>query len=49
MLAEVVARMGVEAPALSRPENGKMLNPTPATLHEWAEGGGGFGDGGAAK
>jgi len=36
-LAEVAARMGIDAPALSRLEAGKMLNPTLATLHKWAE------------
>jgi ribosome-binding protein aMBF1 (putative translation factor) len=36
-LAEVAARMGIDAPALSRLETGKMLNPTLATLHKWAE------------
>lgn len=36
-LAEVAARMGIDAPALSRLESGKTLNPTLATLHEWAE------------
>ncbi len=36
-LAEVAARMGIDAPALSRLENGKMLNPTIATLFRWAE------------
>ena len=36
-LAEVAARMGIDAPALSRLENGKMLNPTIATLFKWAE------------
>jgi DNA-binding XRE family transcriptional regulator len=36
-LAEVADRMGVDAPALSRLETGKMLNPTVATLHKWAE------------
>ena len=29
--------MGIDAPALSRLETGKMLNPTLATLHKWAE------------
>ena len=37
-LAEVAERMGIDAPALSRLETGKMLNPTLATLHKWAEG-----------
>src|SRR5690349_17850044 len=36
-LAEVAARMGIDAPALSRLESGKMLNPTIATLFKWAE------------
>ena len=36
-LAEVAERMGIDAPALSRLENGKMLNPTLAALHRWAE------------
>ena len=36
-LAEVAERMGIDAPALSRLENGKMLNPTLATLFKWAE------------
>lgn len=36
-LAEVADRMGVDAPALSRLETGKVLNPTLATLHKWAE------------
>lgn len=35
-LAEVAERMGIDAPALSRLETGKMLNPTLATLHKWA-------------
>ena len=35
-LAEVAARMDIDAPALSRLETGKMLNPTLATLHKWA-------------
>jgi len=34
---EVAKRMGIDAPALSRLETGKMLNPTLATLHKWAE------------
>ena len=37
MLAEVAARMGIDPPALSRLETGKVLNPTLATLHKWAE------------
>lgn len=37
VLAEVAERMGIDAPALSRLETGKMLNPTLATLHKWAE------------
>jgi DNA-binding XRE family transcriptional regulator len=36
-LAEVSERMGIDAPALSRLETEKMLNPTLATLHKWAE------------
>jgi DNA-binding XRE family transcriptional regulator len=36
-LAEVAERMGIDAPALSRLENGKTLNPTIATLFKWAE------------
>src|SRR5436309_2822714 len=36
-LAEIAERMGIDAPALSRLETGKMLNPTLATLHKWAE------------
>lgn len=36
-LAEVADRMGIDPPALSRLETGKMLNPTLATLHKWAE------------
>jgi DNA-binding XRE family transcriptional regulator len=36
-LAEVAQRMEIDAPALSRLETGKMLNPTLATLHKWAE------------
>lgn len=36
-LADVANRMGIDAPALSRLETGKMLNPTLATLHKWAE------------
>jgi DNA-binding XRE family transcriptional regulator len=36
-LAEVAGRMGIDAPALSRLEMGKVLNPTLATLHKWAE------------
>jgi len=34
---EVAKRMGIDAPPLSRLETGKMLNPTLATLHKWAE------------
>jgi DNA-binding Xre family transcriptional regulator len=30
-------RMGIDPPALSRLETGKMLNPTLATLYKWAE------------
>src|ERR1700731_3055190 len=36
-LAEVAGRMKIDAPALSRLETGKMLNPTLATLHKWVE------------
>jgi DNA-binding XRE family transcriptional regulator len=36
-LAEVAQTMGIDAPALSRLETGKMLNPTLGTLHKWAE------------
>lgn len=36
-LAVVADRMGIDAPALSRLETGKVLNPTLATLHKWAE------------
>ena len=36
-LAEVADRMGIDAPALSRLETGKTLNPTLGTLHKWAE------------
>src|SRR5258708_6281600 len=36
-LATLAERMGIDAPALSRLETGKMLNPTLATLHKWAE------------
>jgi DNA-binding XRE family transcriptional regulator len=36
-LAEVAQRMGIAPPTLSRLETGKMLNPTLATLHKWAE------------
>jgi DNA-binding XRE family transcriptional regulator len=36
-LAQVAGRMGIDAPALSRLETGKVLNPTLATLHKWAE------------
>ncbi len=36
-LAEVAEKMGIDAPALSRLETGKILNPTLATLHKWAE------------
>ena len=35
-LAEVADRMAIDAPALSRLETGKVLNPTLATLHKWA-------------
>jgi hypothetical protein len=36
-LAQVADRMGIDPPALSRLETGKVLNPTLATLHKWAE------------
>lgn len=36
-LAAVAEQMGIDPPALSRLETGKMLNPTLATLHKWAE------------
>jgi ribosome-binding protein aMBF1 (putative translation factor) len=36
-LAQVAERMGIDVPALSRLETGKMLSPTLATLHKWAE------------
>jgi DNA-binding XRE family transcriptional regulator len=36
-LAEVADRMGIDAPALSKLETGKTLNPTLATMHKWAE------------
>ena len=36
-LSAVAERMGIDAPALSRLETGKMLNPTLATPHKWAE------------
>lgn len=36
-LADVAQRMGIDAPALSRLESGKVLNPTLGTLHKWAE------------
>src|SRR5438876_2357623 len=36
-LAEVAGRMGIDPPALSRLETGKMLTPALATLHQWAE------------
>jgi ribosome-binding protein aMBF1 (putative translation factor) len=36
-LAEVAQRMEIDAPALSRLETGKTLNPTLGTLHKWAE------------
>ena len=36
-LAEVAERMEIDAPALSRLETGKVLNPTLATLLKWAE------------
>ncbi len=36
-LVEVAERMGIDAPALSRLETGKMLNLALATLHKCAE------------
>src|ERR1700752_2274000 len=36
-LAQVAEKMDIDAPALSRLETGKTLNPTVATLHKWAE------------
>jgi transcriptional regulator with XRE-family HTH domain len=36
-LAEVAERMRIDATALSLSETGKVLNPTLATLHRWAE------------
>jgi len=36
-LAAVAERMGIDSPALSRLETGKVLNPTLSTLHKWAE------------
>jgi DNA-binding XRE family transcriptional regulator len=36
-MGDVGERMGIDPPALSRLETGKMLNPTLATLHKWAE------------
>jgi transcriptional regulator with XRE-family HTH domain len=33
----VAERMGIGTPAMSRLETGKMLNPTLATQHKWAE------------
>ena len=36
-LAEMAERMGIDPPALSRLETAKVLNPTLATLHKWAE------------
>ena len=36
-LAAVAERMGIDPPALFRLETGKVLNPTLATLHKWAE------------
>lgn len=35
-LAEVAGRMGIDPPALSRLETGKVVNPTLGTLHKWA-------------
>ncbi|HEY7427757.1 MAG TPA: helix-turn-helix transcriptional regulator [Gemmataceae bacterium] len=36
-LAEVAQRIGIDPPALSRLETGKVLNPSLATLHKWSE------------
>ncbi len=36
-LAEVAGWMGIDPPALSRLETGKMLHPTLATQPKWAE------------
>jgi transcriptional regulator with XRE-family HTH domain len=36
-LALPAERMGMDAPAVARLETSKMLNPTLATLHQWAE------------
>jgi transcriptional regulator with XRE-family HTH domain len=36
-IAQVADRMGIDPPALCRLETGKVLNPTLATLHKWAE------------
>jgi ribosome-binding protein aMBF1 (putative translation factor) len=36
-LSEVAQKREIDAPALSRLESGKVLNPTLATLHKWAE------------
>ena len=36
-LAEVAERMEIDAPALFRLETGKILNPTLATPHKWAQ------------
>ncbi|MBI1918759.1 MAG: helix-turn-helix transcriptional regulator [Planctomycetes bacterium] len=33
----MAGRMEIDPPALFRLETGKMLNPTLATLHKWAE------------
>jgi transcriptional regulator with XRE-family HTH domain len=33
----VAERIDIDAPAVSRLETGKMLNPTLATLYKWAE------------
>jgi hypothetical protein len=36
-LAQVAERMGIDPPALSRLDTGKVLNPTLAMLHKGAE------------
>jgi transcriptional regulator with XRE-family HTH domain len=37
ILAQVAERISIDPPALSRLKTGKMLNPTIATPHKWAE------------
>ena len=36
-MKDVASMMGVDAPYLSRLENGKVPNPTVGTLRKWAE------------